>query len=129
MVEVREGPCEADDLVLFADVRANAGEHVPLTSRERLYLGVVIGNPCQVPIELVSPKACLVHEFVLTGANGPARPGGPPCADSPRGWAIAPADGETMTFDLGSLAPGEYTVSVPFSFTERTATARFTVLE
>ena len=128
-VEIREGPCGVDDLVLFADVRANAGQEVPLTTRERLYLGVVIGNPCQVPIEFDSPKVCLVHEFVLTGGGRGARPGGPPCAEARREWAIEPAAGETMTFDLGTLAAGEYAVTVPFTFTERTTTARFVVLE
>lgn len=129
VTEVRKGPCDVEDLVLYADVRARAGQDVPLTARERLYLGVVIGNPCQVPIRFVSPKVCLTHEFALTGPDGTARPGGLLCAESPREWEIAPTGGETMTFELGTLAAGEYTATVPFTFTDRAATAGFTVLE
>lgn len=129
VVEVREGPCGVEDLVLYADVRARAGDDVPLTPRERLYLGVVIGNPCRSPITFVCPKACLVHEFALFGPDGATRPGGPQCAAGPREWVIEPTGGETMTFDLGMHEAGDYTATVPFTFTDRTAVARFTVLE
>ncbi len=129
VVEVKTGPCGVEDLVLYADVRATAGDEVPLSPRERLYLGVVIGNPCTEPITFVSPKVCLAHEFRLRGPDGATRPGGPQCADGPREWVIEPTGGETMTFDLGMLDPGEHSATVPFTFTDRTAEARFVVLE
>lgn len=121
--------CGPGDLVLFADVRARAGKDTPLTSRERLYLGVVIGNPCAVPIAVDTAVACLVHEFALSDASGLARRGGPACAAQARRWVVAPRGAETMTFDLGTLDAGSYEVSVPFTFTTRTATAVFAVLE
>jgi hypothetical protein len=121
--------CGPADLVLHTDVRARAGEDVALTATERLYLGVVVANPCDAVVELVTDSLCLVHQFELTDPDGSTRRGGPACARESKQWAIPPGGAETATFELGTLPAGGYEVTVPFTFTDRTAEAGFEVLE
>jgi hypothetical protein len=119
--------CGVAQLEIVHAMHGPNGEAKAFSADQDLTVWLAAVNPCLAEVTFTTPSLCLFDGFTLSSEGADDRSGGTMCAQAVTSWTLAPKGAERVSYQLGNLPVGTYTVRSPFAATGAVAELEFAV--